>query len=1110
MSRAPSHPLATRLRASLRRARLRAVLEIALAGLSWLLPGLGGLLLAAMLLPRTPAVAWVLSGLAWALVAGFLLWGLVSYRRWSPTLVGFAARLERRAGLAENELVNALALEGRAAGADPFQRELIQRIVQRATAVHDRLPIARLVRNRELRSPAWRMLGTAAGILLVSLLAPHPFRQSVAMLAAPATVEPPLVLIRVTPGDLALDRGDDVEVAATIQATEELPPAVLFVRGADGVWRKKPMEPVSSGETATYRARIEEVQTDLLYAVAAGRHRSREYRIEVREPLRAMGYRLQIQWPDYTGLVPEDRLASRADLAALPGSRVRLTVVPSRPGARGRLQWAHAEPLPLAPADRGDLVAEWTVERADSFRVELTDSVGGHWVSEPFALDLLVDQPPVVQVLSPAGDLNLPPEMEILLDVECLDDYGLGELALVYSRAWEPPERRVLARWETARQARVTQPWDLEELGLLPGQDLSFFLELTDNDRVSGPKVTRSRLFTIHFPSLAEMYAQQETEREEEIQDLSEMLEEQHQLQKSLEEISREMLRQEEISWEKQKELEQILERQEKLAKKVDELSQALERSLQRMEEQSLFTPEMLEKIRQIQELASQIQSEEFRQYLEAMRQAMESLDRRKLQEAMEKFQITQEELRKGLDRTLQLLKRLLAEEKLSRALQEAQKLAMQQEALNQKLEESLGEEGEKLSEAERQALAEEQERLAQEAAQLQEELADLEQAASEAAKELQEMLEQLRRRNLLQEAQESMTACSQAMKQGQGQQSLEFGRKAQQRMAALAAGLQQAMEAMQRQLSEEVVRGLFAVSHQLVDVSRTQEELLDRQEYSPTQDLATEEQSLLETVRSSLDSLAALGRKTPVIGMAEARALGEALRRMEEAMSFFERGQRLPGVAMARASREAMDEAIRNLLETQSSMCRSPSGNPSRRCMNKLQSLAGEQSQLNQQTQQLLGQAQGSRLTPSQSQEVLRAAARQEMIRRGLQEVAEEVGSQRNILGRLDELAKEMEEIANEMRTRGIDERILRRQERILSRLLTAQRSIRRQDEREERISRPGQNPETRESPPPLALRPTAREQLLKGILQGGKDPIPADYRSLVEEYWKALLAEP
>ena len=34
-------------------------------------------------------------------------------------------------------------------------------------------------------------------------------------------------------------------------------------------------------------------------------------------------------------------------------------------------------------------------------------------------------------------------------------------------------------------------------------------------------------------------------------------------------------------------------------------------------------------------------------------------------------------------------------------------------------------------------------------------------------------------------------------------------------------------------------------------------------------------------------------------------------------------------------------------------------------------------------------------------------------------------------------------------------------------------------------------------------------REQIRRGILKGAKDPIPDDYRRLVEEYFRALMGE-
>jgi len=102
------------------------------------------------------------------------------------------------------------------------------------------------------------------------------------------------------------------------------------------------------------------------------------------------------------------------------------------------------------------------------------------------------------------------------------------------------------------------------------------------------------------------------------------------------------------------------------------------------------------------------------------------------------------------------------------------------------------------------------------------------------------------------------------------------------------------------------------------------------------------------------------------------------------------------------------------------------------------------------------------------------------------------------------------MEEIAAEMKERGLDQRLLERQQKILSRLLTAQRSLRKEDTKEERISRRGENPLDRESPAEAELGPTALDRLRRGILRGSQDPVPAEFKRLVDDYFRSLAEKP
>ena len=204
------------------------------------------------------------------------------------------------------------------------------------------------------------------------------------------------------------------------------------------------------------------------------------------------------------------------------------------------------------------------------------------------------------------------------------------------------------------------------------------------------------------------------------------------------------------------------------------------------------------------------------------------------------------------------------------------------------------------------------------------------------------------------------------------------------------------------------------------------------------------------------------------------------------------------------------MDATVASLLESNQSMCQSSSSSSCNKPnpFSQMQGLSSQQQGLNQESSQALSEMQGgARLQENGQGRLERLAAQQEQIRSGLIELSQSMGNQQDVLGRLDDLAKEMQDIAKEMRERHLDQRIIQRQERILSRLLTAQRSLRRQDFEEQRVSRTGVDPANPVSPAAVQTGLSRREELRRGILKGAQDPIPGDFRRIVDEYFKALM---
>ena len=1139
-----------RIAAGHRAFRRRRLFEaVALAG-SIFFPALAAGLALGMPLRYHFLGGWLVPLFAWGGAVAGLALAIRFGRRHHLSREEFLRHLERRLDLKSNDLVNAAEMESRAEEIpDPLGRGLALLSVRRGVEAVAGVSFGGLAPALSLRRPSLGVFSGVAAALALYLLSPAAFTSSASRLTRPGSHDlAPSLVIRVTPGDVTVDRGTSLQVGASLAKSLDQTP-VLLHRSPGGAWRQTAMMADTAeaagregeGWTATLPALLEATE----YAVAAGRTQSDLYRVRVVEPLRATGYRTRIEFPAYTRLEPVQELAVDGRIAALVGSRVTLTVFPSRADARGRLRLEDGTVVNLDATGDGELAAALTVRASLDYRVELeaADPSGARWESDRYTLEALPDRMPALYQLAPERQIKLPADMVVLLDIDCMDDFGLTRLDLVWSRNDEPPRRAGLARWSDVREARVPWPWSLDDLGLVPGDVVRYHLELTDNDAVSGPKTTVGPTGEIRFPSFEEMYAEVDQDRDQQATTAREALTEQKELTRELQKVVQEMKRDKNLRWEQQERIKDLAQQQAQVSQKVEDLAQAMEQSLERMEQANLFTPEILEKVQQINQMVREIQSPAFREQMERLQQAIQNLDRREVQRAMENLELTAQDLERNLDRPIEMLKQLQREENLERMIRQAEELRERQEELNRDLagrppderndedrqndDDARREDGSPerrpdgepadtsavtdrpLTPEESSRLQERQDALRQELEKLRQEMERIRQEAEKDWQALKEKMDEQQAGEKLSSARDRMEQTQSQMKSGERRNSLKFGREAGQQLQQFAQGMRQAQQEMNGQEQEEVARKLYGLTGNLVKISQDQEELLRTAPARSTRELALEQQRLSDGARATLDALYELARESRFITPALGRAMGEAVRALEGAQQGWTQGFRPDAMQTGEAAGRALDGTVLSLLNAGQSMCNSGSASSCSNPLARMRSLSSDQQSLNDQAQQMMGSgSQGQRLSPSGSQgdQMMQMAARQQMIRQGLQEVQGALGGRQDVLGRLDDLGREMEEVAEEMRHRGVDERVIRRQERILSRLLTAQRSLRKEGQKEERISRTGINPEDRSAPAEFVPTASEVEAMRRAILRGEQDPMPGDFRRLVEIYFRSL----
>ena len=136
------------------------------------------------------------------------------------------------------------------------------------------------------------------------------------------------------------------------------------------------------------------------------------------------------------------------------------------------------------------------------------------------------------------------------------------------------------------------------------------------------------------------------------------------------------------------------------------------------------------------------------------------------------------------------------------------------------------------------------------------------------------------------------------------------------------------------------------------------------------------------------------------------------------------------------------------------------------------------------------------------------RLLGEQQSIQSQLEDIERKSREQRQLLGRLDKMQQEMHEVVQDMQSEAIDDETLRVQEKIVSRMLDAQRSLHKRDFEEQRESRTageifsqgGKN-----QPESERLR-----KLRRDIDRALREGTPEEYEDLVREYFRAISEAP
>ncbi len=1007
-------------------------------------------------------------------------------KRHLPVLLSqhrFALFVERRCPPLQQRLISALELSD----TDPSLHSpaLLAATSERAAELLRAANPAQILNRRPLYAYLRLLGGSAAVALLCGVLFGDDLAQAAQRCAHPLTTyeRPPRTLITVRPGNLEVIKGDD----ATLQVhfAGDKPRRARIVRRPS---TKAPYQieelVVDRADSVTYT--FPQVQQSFHYAIAVGDDRSPEYEVRVIDPPAVKRLRLHYQYPAYSRL--PDRIEEEGgDIQGLPGTRVALEVTANKPLSEAALVLDDTLSL-AAQLDGATARIALQIERTGAYHIDLVDRKGAT-NRDPirYAIQVREDQKPVVAITDPGRDSDLPESLKVLLKAEASDDFSVEEIALVY-RVNNGSEQRRALPINPQREVLVSHIWDLSAANLLPEDRIYYHLEALDNNQVSGPQKGQSRQYVLRFPSLYELYSEADQAQEEQLSSLEELAAEGQAHQEYIERVRRELLKSEELSWEQKKELESTLAAEAERARAVEELAAELEKTIDSMQDEGTGSEELLDKLDHIRELMGDIATPEMQQALAELQKAATDPDPQALADALKRFNEDQQAFQQRLDRTIALLEQVRTEQQLRAIVEQAAELARRQSQINRELADGQSGLRQQLQEG---SLQRDTERLAEQLQELSDSTAEQNPALSEQLAHRAEDVE--------------TKALSERMRQMVRQMRAKSPSAAQQTGQALAADLDALAEDLQQIQDEYLAGEKDQLSRELRRAMRDLVQLSQRQESLFGNARAQDQFALMQGTSQVVERIAAVGRRTLALAPDMSATIGYALREMHDAA--LRLGQR--DVQGARhPQRKAMrylNETVLLLRESLDNLAKAQTPSAFAEAMQQLLGLSEQQSQLNQASEQALGQMPG----PALQQQIARLSARQQGLMQALDEIARSLRGHRGAQQRVQAIQDEMRGVLADLQRRRLTQRTRRNQERIYQRMLDASRSIHSRgfDEKRRSITaddQPYAGPTA--LPANRGQSPDLWREALRQALAG---PYPEEYRALLRRYYDQIYQD-
>lgn len=849
------------------------------------------------------------------------------------------------------------------------------------------------------------------------------------------------------------------------------------------------------------------VQKDTPFRIFAGNVKSANYNLNVLEKPNLLDFTLALDYPAYTGT--KDEVVSNIGDVSIPAGTVVTWNFTSEHTDKILMDFERKSNEIKRTGEQTFLNSKKILSDLQ-YKVLLYNKLIPYPDSFLYNLNVIPDQHPSIQVEKFEDSLD---NTVIYFAGSAADDYGISNITFNYTITSEKGGAKPLVTEKLYSGGAASQQYDyifdINKVNLEPGDNISYYFEVTDNDQVNGVKSAKTSVMNFRKLSQEELKKEEKQNSEAIKKDLEEALKESKEIKEELKKLREKLIQKKEIDWQTKKELEKLLERQQELQEKMQQAKQNFDKNKDNKELQKK-SEELQEKEEKLEKMFEELLDDETKELMEKIKDLMEEMKKDDAVEMMEEMEFSDEELETELDRLKELYKQLEVEKAIEDMVEDLKELAEEEKKLSEETKEG---------ETPKEELEKKQEEIKEKFEELKEEMKELEEKNEELEKpkDIGEKSEEK-----MDEISEDMEESEEQMKSEDSKGASESQKKAAEKMEKMAGEMMAAAQSGEMEQMEEDIKAIRQLLENIVTLSFDQEDLVNTfaqtSEQTPRYvDLVKEQFKLKDDFQLVADSLAALAKRQVQIESFVLEKVGDirknldtGIKRLEDrAKSIANENQRntMTGLndlaLMLNESMEQMQQQMSGMMPG-SQMCNKPggSGKGSSGGKNPQDKISDGQQGMKESLQKMMQNAKDGK--GNSSKDFAKAAAKQASLRKALQEIAKEKKESGKGAGGLDEIIDQMDKIETDLVNKKLDAQMMARQQDILTRLLEAEKADRQRDQDEKRKAE-NTTEKVRQFPPSLEEYLKKRESEIDAY----KTVSPAlkpYYKFLVEQYYQSL----